>query len=138
MARTSALNGFVFARVCVWVPRVFHGERQRLAGRLFVYGGQPHGRAALETPRPLLRFEGLRTGPDELTLLIARELDHPLLQIRMQGREDAAVEAEVGMPHVRTFSGTGQRERNPSEVVCRHPLLPQVKVTTIPTPPATA
>lgn len=77
------------------VERVTPGECQRLSKRFLVRRRQPDGGAALASPGTLLRPERIRVRLYELTLLIRRQLDHPESAVRMQAREDPAVDPEI-------------------------------------------
>ena len=92
-------------------------ERHRLSGRVFIDHIQPHGCAPLTPPCAALGRERCRMFPDERFLLLGCQLDHSMLVIGMKRREDLAVEAKVGMPHVRTLDRILHPQRDSAEVV---------------------
>jgi len=60
---------------------------------------------------------------NEERLLVGRELHHPEPTIRMKGGEDALVDPEVGLVHVRAFARTVESQRHAPETLCRHHRL---------------
>ena len=56
-------------------------------------------------------------------LLLRRELHHAVPGIGVNRREDAVLDSEVGMAHVRALDGMGQRQCDATEIVVRHRFL---------------
>jgi len=56
----------------------------------------------------------------ELLLLVRGELDHAELRIAVNGGEDAAADAKVGMAHMRVFDRAAHAQCDAPEAVCRH------------------
>ena len=54
------------------------------------------------------------------------ELDHAVLHVSVQGREDAAADAEVRVTHVRPFDRARHAERQAPEAGRRHALTRRV------------
>src|SRR5438445_8586881 len=75
-------------------------------------------------PRPLGRVEDTRLKADERCLLVRRQLDHPPILVRPEGREDLAADPKIGVVHVGIFRRFGKTERQASELVCGQVSLP--------------
>lgn len=86
-------------------------RRERPLEHGFVDVAKVHEGHTHSTPAALYRFEdGWHLG-DEGLLLLDGELEGAQSSaLRGEGGEDAVVDAEVGIAHVRAFAGLGQRE----------------------------
>ena len=75
-----------------------------------------HRSCAATTPGPATGSENLRSILDELFLLSRGEFDHPVLVVRIgEGREDPALQTEIGVVHVRRLDGTGDAQGERAE-----------------------
>src|SRR5260370_22021198 len=87
--------------------------------------------------RPARRPENARLRAYERRLLCRRQLDHPPVLVRPEGREDLAADPEVRMAHVRVFRRFGKTERQAPELGCGHALPPAIirRIEPRPAPP---
>src|SRR5215467_437219 len=92
------------------LERVLPAERQRLAHGLFVDACKVHERRAGETPRAGGRLERVGVVAKKAPLLVGRQHEPAPLRIVLDRAEDAAVRAEIRMPHVRALDDTVERE----------------------------
>jgi len=77
---------------------------KRGSNQILVRGLQDNVRAALPSPGAVARLEHFRCLFDKQALLLHRELDHPMLVVRMPKRgKNLPTHAKVRMPHVRRF-----------------------------------
>jgi hypothetical protein len=92
-------------------------------GRLVGFAKADDG-APPTPPRSAGGVEDVRLGANERPLLVRRQLDHPPILCRPEGREDLAADPEVGMAHVRVFHRFGETERQAPKLVRGHALPP--------------
>ena len=78
-----------------------------------------HERRPCRAPRAGGGLERVRTVADESPLLLRRKHERTPLRIVLDGAEDAAVGAEIGMAHVRALDDALEREGETTEVFHR-------------------